>query len=164
MKTLHQIYDDHETAAAVVRDLEAAGFTGNEVTLVGNFDASNGAEVGATTGALIGGGAGLLAALGVVAIPGIAPLVAAGWLMPLLAGSAVGTLVGSIIGALTDNGVPEASTHVYAETVRRGGALVIARVADKRAEAARAVLNRHRSADFAKVGAGGWERLEERAQ
>ncbi len=164
MKTVHQIYDDYETAAAVVRDLEAAGFTGNEVTLLSDFDAFNGAELGAKSGAILGGGAGLLAALGAVAIPGVGPLVAAGWVLPLLAGSAVGALAGSIVGALIDNGVPQPKAHDYAETLRRGGALVIARVANKRAEAVRAVLKSHGPAEGARGCVRGWKRLEEHAR
>ena len=164
MTTIHQIYDDYETAAAAVHDLEAAGFTGKEVTLVSDIDPDNGAEIGAKTGAILGGGAGLLAALGAVAIPGIEPLVAAGWAWPLLAGSAIGALVGSIVGALIDNGVPSSNAHDYAETLRRGGALVIARVAGKRAEAARRVLNSRRPAEAARGRARGWRRLEEHAR
>jgi hypothetical protein len=46
----------------------------------------------------------------------------------LLLGAATAT--GGIIGALTEAGVSEEDAHTYAEGVRRGGALVTARVPD----------------------------------
>ena len=43
---------------------------------------------------------------------------------------------------LTSAGVPEPDAHVYAEGLRRGGALVTARVADDEAEAVLDVLRK----------------------
>jgi hypothetical protein len=71
-----------------------------------------------------------LTGLGIMAIPGVGPVVAAGW---LAATAAVGGAAGGLIGALTDSAVPEEDAHVYAEGVRRGGALVTAKVDDARA-------------------------------
>jgi hypothetical protein len=53
-----------------------------------------------------------------------------------------------VVGALTTAGVSEDDAHVYAEGVRRGGALVTARVDDSRAEMARAALDHKRAVDI----------------
>ena len=166
MKTIHQIYDDYDAAVAVVRDLESAGFTDDEVTLVSHHDEASGAEIGATTGAAFGGGAGLLAGLGILAVPGLGPLVAAGWLVPALAAGVAGAMTGGILGALTDSGVEETDAHVYAETLRRGGALVIVKVPESRAPAAHEVFARSEGVDTGDrrrvYQNEGWKRFEDR--
>ncbi|OYZ88927.1 MAG: hypothetical protein B7X99_20590 [Rhizobiales bacterium 17-65-6] len=102
------------------------------------------AGAGAGIGAGIGGAGGLLAGLGMIAIPGIGPVLAGGWLLSTaagaLAGAAVGGAAGGIIGALMDGGVPEDDAHACAESVRRGGALVVAKVDAARLDAARTIL------------------------
>ena len=80
------------------------------------------------------GAAGLAAGLGVLAIPGIGPIVAMGWAATLLAGVVSGGVVGGIIGALVESGVSKEDADVYAEAIRRGGALVVAHVV-RRADA-----------------------------
>lgn len=103
------------------------------------------AGAGAGIGAGIGGAGGLLAGLGIIAIPGIGPVLAGGWLLSTaagaLAGAAVGGAAGGIIGALMDGGVPEDDAHACAESVRRGGALVVAKVDAARLNAARTILS-----------------------
>ncbi|NTH49333.1 hypothetical protein G6K98_32395 [Agrobacterium rhizogenes] len=67
-----------------------------------------------------------------ISIPGIGPVMAAGWLIATLAGAAGGALAdgapGGIVSALIKSAVPEEDANVHTESVRRGGALVIARV------------------------------------
>jgi hypothetical protein len=48
---------------------------------------------------------------------------------------------GGIVGALTHAGVSREEAEVYAESIRRGGTLVSARVADHTAATARAALD-----------------------
>lgn len=103
------------------------------------------AGAGAGIGAGIGGAGGLMAGLGMIAIPGIGPVVAGGWLLSTaagaLAGAAVGGAAGGIIGALMDGGVSEDDAHLCAESVRRGGALVVAKVEAAQLSAARTILS-----------------------
>lgn len=157
MQTIVKLYDDQEAADVAVRELEAAGFASDRVSVVrrssesgegtaaadGAGDATN-AGVGATIGTLVGGGAGLLAGLGLLAIPGLGPVVAAGWLVAALTTAGVGAAAGGLIGALTETGVAEEDAHVYAEGVRRGGSLITVRAQDAN-EAAKAetILARH---------------------
>src|SRR5205823_5674653 len=137
-RTIAFLYDTHDDAAAAVRDLEASlphddiSIVAGDGAVTKGADVAQGAGTGATIGAVVGGGAGLLAGLGMLAIPGIGPVVAAGWLAATLAGAAagagVGAVSGGIIEAMTGAGGPGGDAPFYAEGVRRGGTLVVARV------------------------------------
>ena len=160
-QTIARLYNSYDEASRVVRDLEAARIPHGDISLIANNaenqhvvkktdddnDAAEGAATGAGIGGVVGGGAGLLAGLGIMAIPGVGPVVAAGWLIATLVGAAAGATVGAatggLIGALTDSGVSEEHAHVYAEGVRRGGALVTVRVEDGKVAQVESILDRH---------------------
>jgi hypothetical protein len=82
-----------------------------------------------------------MSGLGLLAIPGVGPVVAAGWLVATLAGAAAGGVTGGAIGALTEAGVGKDEADVYAEGLRRGGAVVSARVADTDAIRLQAIMD-----------------------
>jgi stress response protein YsnF len=78
---------------------------------------------------------------------------------------------GATPDALTGYGVPEDEANFYAEAVRRGGALVIARVHDRDAETAADIMARHnpipyeeRSAAYKEEGFTGYEETEPYSQ
>jgi len=179
MITISRLYDDYDTAARAVADLERAGFSHGDISIVANNsegwwgrdrtsgrmidrdgdgvdDRREGADAGAAIGATLGGVAGLLAGLGLLAIPGLGPVVAAGWLVSTAAVATAGGVAGGIIGALTQAGVSEDEAHAYAEGVRRGGTLVTARVPDGERARAEAVLDR--AAVDIRARAQMWER------
>jgi hypothetical protein len=162
MRTTTNLFDTHAHAVEAVRDLEAAGFSRDEISLIGHSadrlaseadphasEAPGGTEVGASVGTLVGGGVGLLAGLGAMAIPGVGPIVAAGWLVALLTGAGAGAAAGGLLGSLTGAGVDEKEAHIYAEGVRRGGTLVSVRAEEARSTQAAAILARHASVDLA---------------
>ncbi|MDQ2804425.1 MAG: hypothetical protein M3Y41_17730, partial [Pseudomonadota bacterium] len=64
-------------------------------------------------------------------------------------------------------GVPEEHAHVYAEGVRRGGALVTVRAEDSQRAMVEQVLARYSPVDpdarAAEYRAGGWSRFDENA-
>ena len=191
-QTITALFDTFDEAKTAVRDLEAAGVPHADISIVANNahgehdhmtggrehgrdagdeaarDAGRGAEIGGT----VGGIGGLLAGLGLVAIPGVGPVVAAGWLVATVAGAVGGAVVGGaaggVVGALTKAGVSEEDAHVYAEGVRRGGALVTARVDDSLAPAARAALNQDRAVDPAArreaYRSEGWQSFDENSK
>jgi len=97
-------------------------------------------ETGAVAGGVLGGAAGLTASLVGLAIPGLGPVVAVGPLIALLSGVGAGAVAGGLIGALTRSGVPDEHAGYYAETVRRGGAIVTLRADGSRAERAEEIL------------------------
>ncbi len=155
-RTITRLYDTREHALAALRDLEAAGFSHDDLGIVA-AEPSPSAEmpvahphkesgsggIGAALGGLAGGGAGLAAALGAIAIPGIGPLVAAGALATTLLGAGAGAVAGGLAGSLIRHGVSEEHAPVYAEGVRRGGSIVTARVNPSRAAEVEAILDRH---------------------
>ncbi len=159
-QTITALFDRTADAKQAVSDLESAGIPHHDISLVANDvrgehaagEAAADAGKGAGVGAAIGGAGGLLAGLGLLAIPGVGPVVAAGWLVATavgaIGGAAVGGAAGGLIGALVGAGASEDDAHVYAEGVRRGGALVSAKVADDMAPAARAILQGPRTVDI----------------
>jgi hypothetical protein len=164
--TLSRLYDDYASATEVMHDLEASGIPSSDISILasnadnwysgkgtaaalkhdrnrdGVDDRAEGAATGATLGATVGGVAGLLAGLGMLAIPGIGPVVAAGWLASTAAVAAAGGVAGGILGALTEAGVSEEDAHIYAEGVRRGGALLTVRVPEGQRTRIEAILDR----------------------
>lgn len=168
-RTIARMFDNYSDAAAAVRDLEAAGFAHDDISLVargaedgtttattsttdvaaeGHTGAGTGGATGATLGTLVGGGAGLLAGIGALAIPGLGPIVAAGWLVAALTGAGVGAAAGGLLGALTQAGIGEEQAAVYAEGVRRGSNLVTVRADDSRATEIEEILARHNPQDY----------------
>src|ERR1700759_2133721 len=156
-KTISHLYHDYPAAEVATRELEAAGLDGSDISIVANNaenwykndksdvkhvdikhdkdrdgvdDRKEGAAKGASIGGVAVGAAGLAAGLGLLAIPGIGPIVAAGWAASTLAGVVAGGVAGGAVGALVESGVSKDDADVYAEAVRRGGALVVAHVAD----------------------------------
>lgn len=193
-RTVTRLFDSRMEAEGAVRALEAAGFDHAKLSLVaadrgdvsgenrsflnkdaaqdlgrdGENDTAEGAGEGAVTGGAIGAGAGLLAGLGLLAIPGLGPVVAAGWLASTLTGAAIGAatggVTGGLLGALKDAGVTDDDANVYAEGVRRGGALVSVRVSDEDALRAEDILDEARGVDAMTRGSQyrqeGWSRFE----
>jgi hypothetical protein len=187
--TISRLYNNHEDARAAVRALEDAGVAHGDISILasnadnwyspdrkvdsypdrdldGRDDRAEAAGAGAGIGATVGATAGLLAGLGVIAIPGVGPLVAAGWLVATLAGAAAGGATGSIVGALTQAGVGKEEADIYAEGLRRGGAVVSARVPDNDGPRLQALMDRasvniaERSAAYRR---GGWKSFDPQA-
>ena len=158
MRTVAALFDDYEDARRTVHDLEAAGYPSDDISIVVNnagdrySGAGAGAGAGAGLGAVSGGAAGLLAGLGLMAVPGVGPVVAAGWLVSTATGAATGAVVGGAVGgiieSLTDAGIAEEDAHLYAEGIRRGGALVTVRVDDSRAAQADGIMRNRNAVDI----------------
>jgi hypothetical protein len=160
--TISRLYNSYGDARAVVRQLELAGVAHSDISIIasnadnwynngkdtfpdrdlnGKDDRAEATGTGAAIGAAAGGAVGLLTGLGLMAIPGVGPVVAAGWLVATLAGAAAGGVTGGAVGALTEAGVGKDDADVYAEGLRRGGAVVSARVADTDAARLQAIMD-----------------------
>ena len=103
---------------------------------------AEGAVTGGGLGAIAGGVAGVAAGLGALAIPGIGPVVAAGWLAALASGAVAGGAAGGIIGALVESGASKENAELYAEALRRGGAIVTAKVPNDEESKYAAIMDR----------------------
>jgi len=150
--TITRLYRSHAEAQSVVDALRAANVGERNISVLasnadewhkgrtpaaypdkdfdGRDDRAEAAGAGAGIGAAVGGTVGALTGLGLLAIPGVGPIVAAGWLVATLAGAAAGGTTGGIIGALTQAGATPEEAEVYAEGLRRGGAVVSVRADD----------------------------------
>ena len=168
-RTLTRTYDNYETARSVVEQLEAAGVSSNDISVVGRAGASDetNATEGASIGAGIGGAAGLLAGIGMLAIPGVGPVVAAGWLASTAAGAVAGAAAGGLVGSFVKEGHDKDEADYYAETVRRGGSVVSVRTEPEHEATVQAILDGatpiDRATREAEYRAGGWERFDETA-
>jgi hypothetical protein len=183
--TISRLYNNYGDARRALRELEAAGAKHGDISVIasnaenwydkdkgdtypdrdmdGKDDRAEAAGAGAGLGAAAGGAVGALTGLGLMAIPGVGPVVAAGWLVSTLAGAAAGAATGGVLGALTQAGISDDDAHVYAEGLRRGGAVVTARVNDEDAERLQAIMDRSsvrisdRAAAYRKSG---WNRFD----
>lgn len=166
-QTLTHVYNDYASAEQAVRELKAEGLGDSHIGIVasnadgwhkpgsndvdtkhdkdrdGKDDRAEGAATGGGLGAIAGGAAGVAAGLGMLAIPGVGPVVAAGWLASLAAGAVAGGATGGIIGALVESGTSKENAALYAEALRRGGAIVTAKVSDDDAPKYKAVMSRN---------------------
>lgn len=171
-----KVYDSYAQARAAVDALEKAGIPSSDISIVANRYVSaehadvedvSGAATGAGIGGALGAGAGLLAGLGLLAIPGLGPVVAAGWLASSAAVAAGGAVAGGIVGALVDAGTDREHADVYAESVRRGGTLVTARVREGQLARAEEILRGYQPIDPVARGAeyrqGGWSTFDPKA-
>ncbi len=171
-KTIVGSFDSFEEAQEVVRDLQQRGYSRDDISVIANdaagkysnqpagggstrsdpastvSDTGASTATGAAAGGVLGGAAGLVVGLMGLAIPGIGPIVAAGPIAAALAGAGVGAVAGGLIGGLTGVGVSEDDAGYYAESVRRGGALVTVRADDSRAEDAASVMRSHGAVDI----------------
>src|SRR5471032_1649235 len=153
-KTITRVYNDYPAAEMAVRELKSAGLGDSHIGIVasnadgwhkpgggdvdpkhdkdrdGKDDRSEGAATGGGLGAVAGGAAGLAAGLGLLAIPGVGPVVAFGWLAALATGAVAGGATGGIVGALVESGTSKENAELYVESLRRGGAIVTAKVPD----------------------------------
>ncbi len=182
--TISRLYPSYSEARDAVRALEAAGLGSGDVSVMvsnaegrydektnafpdkdfdGRDDRAEAAGAGAGVGAAAGGTLGALTGLGLMAIPGVGPIVAAGWLVSALAGAVAGAATGGVIGALTQAGISDEEAEVYAEGLRRGGALVSAKVKDEDAARFRSVMDRSSIAIADRAASyrqSGWTRFD----
>lgn len=168
--TISRLFDDFAAAQQAAANLRDAGVDEADISLIANNadkwyapDYAAGAGKGAAIGAGFGGFGGLLAGLGLLALPGLGPVVAVGWLAAAAAGAAAVGAAGGVIGMIAEAGVAVNDAEVYAESIRRGGSLVSARVAAADKDRLEAILHPS-SVDIVKrreaLTSAGWTRFD----
>jgi hypothetical protein len=98
----------------------------------------------------------LLVGVGVLAISNIGPVLATGPLAAALGtagasslvGAGVGVATGGLIGGLVGLGISDVDASKYAESMRQGGKLVTAQVADAMADRATQIMQRDGTIDM----------------
>lgn len=155
MKIVVGSFDTFAAASKAAEKLISAGFMQSDINVISNntgrpgasdnleskrVDEADGVASGALAGGALGGVAGVAIGLMGLAIPGIGPILAAGTLATVLAGAGAGAVAGGLIGGLTDMGISDDNAHFYAESVRRGGALLTIRTDNSRTAEAELIL------------------------
>jgi hypothetical protein len=126
------------------------------------------AGAAAMTGGMIGGVAGLALAFTSLTVPVLGPIIAAGPIVALLAGAGAGAVAGGLVGSLGEMGVAPEHAGLYAEHLRRGGALVVVRAGDARMSDVTRIMQRGGAIDINKRAdtwrSSGWEGFDESAK
>jgi hypothetical protein len=168
--TISRLFDHYADAQKAVLHLREAGVGEDDISIMANNadkwfapDYAAGAGKGAAIGAGFGGVGGLLAGLGLLAVPGLGPVVAAGWLAAAITGALAAGAAGGAIGMLAEAGVAANDADVYAESIRRGGTMVSAKVAEADRERLEAILHPS-SVDIAErrtaLASSGWSHFD----
>lgn len=159
------VFSHRGDAEVALGELQAAGFSMNQVSLIAKDDrtgiaghhehgnkADEGLKSGAITGGALGGLAGLLVGLGALAIPGVGPVILAGEVATALAtaltGGVIGAAAGGIVGGLTGLGIPDEQAKVYSDRFSRGHYLVMVEGTDAQLDRAETILKRRGIEDF----------------
>jgi hypothetical protein len=161
------VFEHRRDAEAALTELRAAGFSMDEVSIIGKDAGSNvsapgtdlqgnkasdGAKAGAATGAALGGLGGLLVGLGALAIPGVGPVLLGGAAATALAtavtGAGIGAATGGITGGLVGLGIPENKARVYNTRLNRGDYIVMVDATDDEVRRAESILKRHNIQDY----------------
>jgi hypothetical protein len=128
--------------------------TADDIPVTDEMDIGEPTQEGVSTaeaasfGAVVGTLGGIFASLAAGFFPGIGPVVAAGSVTATLATAAAGAATGGLIGALVDLGLSKETANLYAEGVRRGGTLLIARVPEGERREVWSVLAAHDPIDI----------------
>jgi len=146
------VFHDHTRAQEAVRALRQAGFSEDQIGVVGRHHekdvaaASEGSKAGAgaATGVAAGAGIAALWSLGITfgVVPVIGPILAAGPLAAALLSAAGGAAAGGLVGALIGLGIPEHEAKYYEGEFHAGRTIVTVH-ANGRSDEAWAILQRY---------------------
>ncbi len=162
MKSVSGLFDSYAEAKRAADELMIYGMPANRISIVasnlngeytatrGDGESPKGTTAGAVTGGLMGGAAAMAVSLTGLTIPVLGPVIAAGPIVAALAGAGMGAVVGGLMGALVSVGVDGDEARIYAEGIRRGGAVVTVECSDDEAAAATDILSRCGTVDIAK--------------
>jgi hypothetical protein len=147
------VFDDLGHARAAIEDLRRAGFRDGQIGFLArsterapgtdpeDFNAVEGAGVGAAVGAGLGGVAGLT--LAAAALTPIGPALLGGALATFLTSVAGGAAAGGLLGAVAGAGYTDDDHRWFEDELKRGRMLVTVHDADERSEEARDILRKH---------------------
>jgi len=152
-ETVVAVFDHHAQAVRGVEELQAAGFSRDQVSIIApdikeaeayadelGVRVVQAGAAGVAAGGLIGGLGGWLVGLTGLAIPGIGLFLAAGPVAAALVGAISGMSVGGLVGMLAGLGLPHHAAEEYSHELHQGRTLVFVHAGD-RYEAASAALS-----------------------
>lgn len=144
MKTKQEVsgviatFADRSHAEFYADELKRAGFTDDEIGVLGPQRPAEDTDGEATAGAITGGMVGALAgAVATGLIPGIGPVLATGLLTGILGGATTGGVLGALVGL----GIHEEKARHHEQQVLEGHTLVVVQAIGRGGEAL-AILRR----------------------
>lgn len=155
------VFTDSAKAQRAVRELRDAGFTDDQIGVVGRDsqgtttgkdgdadDADSYAAEGAATGVAAGAGLGALWGLGILAgvMPIIGPAIAGGALAAVLTSAAAGAAAAGLAGALVGMGIPKEDAEYY-ESEFKAGRTIVTVTAPGREHEVNAIFQRYGAYD-----------------
>ena len=141
-------------AETAVTNLQAAGFTTNEIGILMRRDlvqpkeadeALMGAGVGALAGTAVGGLFGLLVGATAVSVPIFGPILASGLVATTLGGAATGAVYGTLLGLVIKLGLMGEDAQFYTDTLAHDGVIVVVEAHGERAAEAWRVMHEARA-------------------
>jgi hypothetical protein len=155
------VYNDQETAVSAINALKQAGYSPNQLSILGHApedlteeekleDMDSDHEIdkpmkiaatGVGIGALVGPVLGVLTGLGLMAIPGVGFLYGAGALAGAVAGLDAGLIGGGIFSALAIARTSASHEERYSKHLKEGRYIVVAQGSPEEVKHAHEVLN-----------------------
>ena len=162
-KAVVGIVNNELVAAQIFEDIQEAGFTNGDISILipegehigaeKSTKMPEGAATGAAAGGALGGLVGLLAGVGTIAIPGLGPFIAAGPILAALGGAAAGATAGGVTGALVGLGIPEYEAKHYEARLTDGKVLMSVHTdSDDQRSMAKDIFERHGAESIATAG------------
>ena len=151
--TVIGVFSSAEQAMEALKAIRQTGVPGSSIGMAiraheGDPPGESAVTRDAEVGAAAGGAGGALLGLVSAAVPGVGPVLIIGPMLAALGGAGLGAVAGGIIGALAKLGVPHEEAGIYAESLRRGDAILTVRAGDREtAERVVAIMNRNGAAD-----------------
>lgn len=167
--TVIALYDNFNQAERAIDSLINSGFRRDNISIIANDTSEeykryvetldidekgnvrNNDDPGAGEGAAFGAVVGTLTGLGIALLPGVGPVLAIGpWAAALISGigAATGAAAGGLTAGLVDLGADEDEAQAYAESVRRGGTLVLVRAAAEDEDEIADILENYNAVDI----------------
>lgn len=126
-KRITAIFSSHALASEATARIEAAGFSTESISIIGQHDTDNDHDRhnsftngnifdGTANGTLIGGLAGMIIGFGAVAVPGLGAVAVAGPIAGLISGA----ITGGVVGAMMELGIPEHEAEEYEQDLSEG--------------------------------------------
>jgi len=153
------VFHDQAKAQRAVNDLKRAGFTDEQIGVIGRDSSGNTtrtkgdgtdsyAAEGGVAGLAAGAGVGALWGLGIISniLPAIGPAIAGGTLAAILSSAAAGAAAAGIAGSLVGLGLSKEEADYY-ESEFQSGRILVTVSADGRDAEARSILERNGAYD-----------------
>ncbi len=170
MHVVMSAFSEMAQAETAVTNLQAAGFTSDEIGVLMRHDviepaeadeALVGAGVGALAGTAVGGLFGLLVGATAISIPILGPVLAGGLVATTLGAAATGAVYGTLLGLVIKLGLMGEDAQFYTDVLTNDGVLVVVEARGQRAARAWRILHEAKASRIRSTILGGVQNTAE---